>query len=225
MYCTWCEMKINPEIAWSNLFWSEAKDYLCLSCSKGLYKIGNTHCPKCYKPDITNVCADCVEWKKEDNDVISKNISVYAYNEQMKEMIAKWKYRGDYELGFAFKKDFCNKFSKTFQKEFKSYAIMPIPLSEEREKERCFNQATMLADFLGVKVTQSLSRIHTEKQSKKTRSERMLGKNPFVLHESINKPVILIDDIYTTGTTLRHAATLLKSNGTPEVFSLTLIRG
>src|SRR5690625_1097913 len=70
-----------------------------------------------------------------------------------------------------------------------------------------------------------LTRIHSEKQSKKTRSERLSADNPFVAAKKVNKPVILVDDIYTTGTTLRHAATLLKEQGCPEVYAYTLIRG
>src|SRR5690606_12881635 len=98
-------------------------------------------------------------------------------------------------------------------------------LSKERLMERGFKQAKMLADFLPIEMVEPLSRVHGEKQSKKTRQERMIAENPFFIKETINKKVILVDDIYTTGTTLRHAATLLKEHGCPEVYSLTLIRG
>lgn len=225
MHCIWCHMKITPSVSWSNLFWSEKIERLCEVCIKGLSTIQEKHCLKCSKSNIENICNDCNAWKNEHDDVLDKNISVYSYDEQIKEMIAKWKYRGDYELGFAFEREFLKKFTQTFKKELNSYVIVPIPLSEEREIERCFNQASMLAHFLDSKVLTPLSRTHSEKQSKKTRAERLLAENPFILHEPIKKTVILVDDIYTTGTTIRHAATLLKSKGTPNVFSYTLVRG
>jgi len=49
--------------------------------------------------------------------------------------------------------------------------------------------------------------------------------NPFNLVKSLNNPVLLVDDIYTTGRTLRHAAQLLKEAGCQEVYALTLCRG
>lgn len=68
------------------------------------------------------------------------------------------------------------------------------------------------------------SRMFSEKQAKKSRFERIMMKNPFKQTEPFNKPVVLVDDIYTTGRTLRHAAQLLTENGCPEVYALTLCR-
>jgi len=95
----------------------------------------------------------------------------------------------------------------------------------ERLQERGFNQAEVLAAFLPIENRSLLTRIHSEKQSKMTRSERISTKNPFEIVGHINKKVILVDDIYTTGRTLRHAATLLKEHGCPQVYAYTLIRG
>ncbi|WP_339213858.1 phosphoribosyltransferase family protein [Ornithinibacillus sp. FSL M8-0202] len=142
----------------------------------------------------------------------------------MQDIIAKWKYRGDYELGTVFEESYTTYFQKAFAS-IKNAVIIPIPLSMERLQERCFNQAEMLASFLSLKKMNILSRTHGEKQSKKSRNERIYSENPFILQEKLNNPVILVDDIYTTGTTLRHAAKLLKDAGCPEVYSYTLIRG
>jgi competence protein ComFC len=158
-----------------------------------------------------------------DKDALANNHSIYAYNDFMQNLIAKWKYRGDYQLGQAFKHPMMDAFSHEFLK--KKAVAVPIPLSEERLIERGFNQAKMLAHFLPFQSVEALNRVHGEKQSKKTRNERIFTENPFILNTPIKKPVILVDDIYTTGATIRHAAALLKEHGTPEVYSLTLIRG
>src|SRR5699024_5852153 len=100
--------------------------------------------------------------------------------------------------------------------------------SKERLINRGFNQSLAIAEKLARNtsdIQQVLQRIHSEKQSKKTRSQRIFGKNPFKLIKKTNKSVILVDDIYTTGTTLRHAATLLKQGGCPAIYSYSLIRG
>ncbi len=143
----------------------------------------------------------------------------------MQDVIAKWKYRGDYILGTAFKQDFIRSFSKRFSFLKKEALLVPIPLSKERMHERGFNQAKVLAEFLPRPCEDILTRVDSEKQSKKSREERIYTANPFNLTKIVNKPVILVDDIYTTGTTLRHAGTILKAHGCPEVYALTLIRG
>ncbi|WP_308167083.1 phosphoribosyltransferase family protein [Bacillus sp. ISL-40] len=69
--------------------------------------------------------------------------------------------------------------------------------------------------------------MHSEKQSKKSRSERIHLSQVFQVNPNVDlagKKVILIDDIYTTGSTLRHAAKLLKVAGAASIQSLTLAR-
>lgn len=77
-------------------------------------------------------------------------------------------------------------------------------------------------DFL-IKVAGSLG-----KQSRKTRRERLLMKQPFTLCQSdkklANQKICLVDNVYTTGRTLRHAAQCLIVAGALEVTSLTLAR-
>ncbi|WP_245837214.1 ComF family protein [Virgibacillus phasianinus] len=153
------------------------------------------------------------------------NQSVFLYNPAIKEMISKWKYRGDYCLGDIFKESFVQTFKTAFGNEINDSIVVPIPLSDERLLERGFNQSAMLADYLQVEKKEILTRIHGEKQSKKTRIERISARNPFSLNAVVSNKVILIDDIYTTGATLRHAATLLQEAGCPKVSSFTLIRG
>src|SRR5699024_6842131 len=144
---------------------------------------------------------------------------------RMQEMIAKWKYRGDYILGEAFKNVYLDTFHQVFTCIGEDAIIVPIPLSKDRMLERGVNQVNVLADFLPLEQKDVMKRLLSEKQSKKTRRERLSIKNPFILTKNINKTVILVDDIYTTGTTLRHAGNLLRENGCPKVYSYTLIRG
>ncbi|WP_319805544.1 ComF family protein [Cytobacillus firmus] len=105
--------------------------------------------------------------------------------------------------------------------------LVPIPLSPERLYERGFNQSAALIHESGYTAIELLQRVHSEKQSKKSRQERIHHNQVFKpLNADIeNKVILLIDDIYTTGSTLYHAAKVLKASGAASVSSFTLARG
>ncbi|WP_162297907.1 ComF family protein [Halalkalibacillus sediminis] len=141
----------------------------------------------------------------------------------MKEQIAIYKYRGDYEIVFSWQEELRRVYLKHYKKD--KFTLIPIPLSEERQFERGFNQAEGIARCIGTNINQSLVRTqHTEKQSKRKKRQRMEATNPFLINGEVPKRALIIDDIYTTGTTIRQAAQCLREAGAEEVESLTLIR-
>ncbi|OZU88804.1 competence protein [Virgibacillus indicus] len=226
MQCLWCHEQIMHETSWKNLLLLDGKALLCQECKSKMEVLSGKCCSRCSRITNEEVCSDCRWWEKQSvEDPLMFNHSVFNYNAFMQELIAKWKYRGDYFLGNAFKEPFVKSFRKKFTFLEKNAIAVPIPLSTKRLTERAFNQAQMLADFLPIETCAILSRKHGEKQSKKTRYERIFTKNPFAINETINNPVVLVDDIYTTGTTLRHAASLLKEHGCTRVYACTLVRG
>ncbi|HLR62367.1 MAG TPA: ComF family protein [Lentibacillus sp.] len=227
MNCLWCDSDMIPELSWKTLFWLSKPKSLCPSCADRLTIIQGKRCGKCSRLSNEEICSDC-RWRKLHaplEDPLICNYSVFAYNETMQEMVSKWKYRGDYSLGKVFKSDYQNAFKQHFSFLAKETLAVPIPLSDERMTERGFNQAKMLADFLPLKSEDILTRSHSEKQSKKSRRQRITSSNPFHTTYAISTPVLLVDDIYTTGMTLRHAAFVLKKHECPAVYALTLIRG
>ncbi|QHS23297.1 ComF family protein [Virgibacillus sp. MSP4-1] len=236
MYCLWCHEEMIPEITWRNVFQFFADPPpLCTDCQQKLPLIEGPVCPGCSRPSKTrpsktrpsekeNLCPDCLKWNAHPNlsGMLKQNVSVYSYSAFMKEVMAKWKYRGDYELVHMFKNSIQKRYKEQFPKQ--GLTAVPIPLSEARQKERGFNQAEALAGLLKLPLTHALTRIKNEKQAKKSRAERLKSSNPFQITQAVQSPVLLIDDLYTTGATLHWAASLLKSNGTPEIYSFTLIR-
>ncbi len=224
-------MKIIPEVEWHTFFFPEKPRKLCQKCETGLEKIDSIACEMCGRPSTKDeenptICSDCTRWQQDPSweDILVFNRSVYHYNPLLQEMITKWKYRGDYHICQSFEEAVEAAFKQYFVKTHPDAILVPIPLSAERLQERAFNQARVLADLLPYQSANALKRIHGEKQAKKTRQERIASVNPFVLEAPIKKNVILIDDIYTTGTTLRHAAKVLKQQGCPKVCSFTLAR-
>ncbi len=117
-----------------------------------------------------------------------------------------------------------------------------VPVSEERYRERGFNQAERLAAGLGqrcrVPVYPLLKRTrHTDKQSFKKRSDRLgdlegaFTTDPDGLQELANrfgstapKQIYIVDDVYTTGSTLNQCARVIKSSLPAEVYGLCWAR-
>jgi competence protein ComFC len=227
--CLICQGVLEKAVSWRSVFFLDEQDSACCAdCSSKFCLIEGTVCPMCDRPQSeAKACYDCERWQADPlfGSVLASNHSVYHYNEFMKELIARYKYRGDAQLAELFYEPFRNVFSKHF---LKNSLLIPIPLSKERLYERGFNQARLLADLLNAPIHEPLMRIHLEKQSKKTRTERLQTENVFFINggsEFFGKNLLLIDDIYTTGTTIRHAAKLFIDHGAESVSSLTLVRG
>jgi competence protein ComFC len=140
----------------------------------------------------------------------------------MHEFFSLYKFLGDYRLRRAFTLDM-----RTALKPFlKDYVLLPIPVSKTRLNARGFNQVTGMLEACGLPFVELLTKIEVEKMSAKARHDRIFSENPFHVPEGIVLPekVIIVDDIYTTGTTIFHAASQLKNAGVTDVRSFTLCR-
>ncbi|MGM8215195.1 ComF family protein [Bacillaceae bacterium W0354] len=227
MHCYICFESIHKSITWGN-FLSPTIQTICSTCEEKFEKLTSKKylCEKCMKPleERQAFCGDCLAWEERLTiDPLKKNVSIFTYNDYMKDVMAKFKYRGDYEIILAFEKQVQITFKTMFSKQ--KLTIIPIPLSPERYKERRFNQAEAIAALLNKPIINALTRIHSEKQAKKTKAERVFSENPFQI--ATDKPIkkaLIIDDLYTTGTTLRQAAQRLEKFGVKEIYSFTLIR-
>lgn len=227
--CLVCDEGMEQALTWRSLLKQAEARAICEGCEGKLNRITGETCSMCSRElggdHITGaLCLDCSRWERnrEWGGYLSKNISLFHYNEYLKDIIAKYKYRGDYALAEVFVP-----FLKERLKYMEFDLVTVIPLSHERLTERGFNQGQALADLLGFQTVEILTRIHTEKQSKKSRQERMSLPQVFQVMQSDlleHKSILIIDDIYTTGTTLRHAAKALILAGAKEVSSITLAR-
>lgn len=115
-----------------------------------------------------------------------------------------------------------------------NYLITYVPLHKSRERQRGFNQARLLAEYIAkhfnLPLVESLERKKkTEPQAKmKNKEERLKNisgcfkiKNP----ESIKKKnAILIDDVFTTGDTINEAVKILKENGAEKIIALVVAK-
>lgn len=219
--CLLCDTEIIMPTSWQQLLFPKKNISICEKCKSRFKKIGEDVCLCCGRECEEDICYDCVRWNQSEwQGILKKNVSLYHYNSEMKEMINRWKFRGDILLLEIFREEIEELDMESVD------IIVPIPLSEERLYERGFNQSVEIAKLLG-ECKEVLYRIHSEKQSKKNRQERIESDNVFELKKDCNVEgisILLVDDIYTTGTTLRHAAKILLNNGAKEVSSFTIAR-
>lgn len=232
LQCLICHEMIKPIIGWRAIFSEEKEQRICPDCEGKFEKVDGDKCRMCCRMfqflderfRRGDLCFDCERWEEDPEwqGYLDANHSIFLYNDFFKEVMANYKFRGDYVLAKVFAETM-----KEFIRKLKPDLLVPIPLSIERLYERGFNQAEALLIEAGVTPANLLTRIHLEKQSKKSRSERIHIPQVFKvsLQEDLtNKKILLIDDIYTTGSTLRHAAKLLKECGAERIQSLTLAR-
>lgn len=110
--------------------------------------------------------------------------------------------------------------------------IIPVPLHKKRLIERCFNQSYLIADSFCKKFDYVLKdnlirRTKNTKQQAKLNKEQRIDnmKNSFELLDKDfvqNKNFIIIDDIYTTGSTVSEIAKLLKNSGADKVWCIVI---
>lgn len=222
--CLYCHSPIQESAGWANIFFLEEADLLCTTCRSKLTPIQGSTCEICCKPLQEGVrCPDCEQWLIDPlySRALDYNVSLYTYNPFMKDVIARFKYRGDYELARLFSNELRKKAPQ-------ADVVIPIPLSDQRRYERGFNQAEAMGVMAGIPLTCGLIRVHGEKQSKKSRYERIHTEQVFGIHPEASsfqdKTILVLDDIYTTGSTLRHAGVILKEAGARRVISLTIAR-
>lgn len=236
--CLWCNRTYSPSLGWDRLFDLKPTQNLCQRCWNKIESI-EAHPPFCSlcgrslsvldaRFIVGEHCLDCYRWETGSfRGLLHRNYSLYHYNTFMKAYITRLKFQGDVVLVKPFEKAF----QKAYKQHFNQYFPVPIPISPQRMRERTFNQAEGLAHLLYKAPLQLLKRVsQNQKQSQKTRRERtLLGTNPFELIRplpmDLSKPrIVLIDDIYTTGATLRQAALALQPLEPSSIASLTLLR-
>ncbi len=184
------------------------------------------------------LCRNCsLTWAHEPPAPESGHIAFYAYaNPIVRKLICAWKYDYDQSALAILLSEV-----RELLPEFKSglqalgiQAIVPLPLSPRRLRERGFNQSRLLADWLaselGLPVIDVLERTDRRgHQAERTDEERHLAMSdsPFrlSLDKSLPAVVLLVDDVWTTGATMQAARQVLEVTGKTKVFGFTLAKG
>lgn len=214
--CLLCENGTEVD-SWRAFFGAKAPP-LCEVCMASFNRLSGPCCRVCSRSmEEDGECTDCQSWRKS---IFHSNVSLFHYNEAMQDVIAQFKYRGDYVLASIFAEEI-----RTEAKKAACDLICPVPLAPSRLAERRFNQSEALIACAGLTAAPLLGRHESEKQSKKSRAERMNAVQTFYpIGEATGKSVLVIDDIYTTGATMRLVADALAEAGAASVKSITIAR-
>lgn len=151
----------------------------------------------------------------------------------MKQLIIEGKYNFVSETFRILGKAIPSVLTKELPKYFENFTVCSVPLSKSRERWRGFNQSKILSEAfaleMGLPYSDLLTRHKTGKVQKELdKKSRVLNmKDAFSLKAGAcvsGLSVILIDDVVTTGSTLREATSVLKKHGASEVWCITLAR-
>lgn len=220
MKCLLCEQTMKTVLTFSSLLLlKNDASCLCLDCDSTFERIGEEHCPNCMKIGLSTKCQGCQFWCKEGVEVSHR--AIFAYNQAMKDFFSRYKFDGDFLLRKVF-----SSFLSEELKKYKEYQFVVIPLSKERYADRGFNQVEALVDAAGFKYLDLLEKREERASSSKSRSERLGTEFPFFIKSgaTIPKKILLIDDIYTTGTTINRVKKLLEETGAEDVKTFSLVR-
>lgn len=207
-------------------------ELICPKCAKSLVPVRNPVCKKCGKPVMnqeTEYCFDCVRRHR----TFEYNMAVFEYNDCASRSMSAIKYKN--------KREYLDFYTEAAWYRFKDRIaavapelIVPVPVHPARERERGFNQASVLSHGLSRKLPLSVCD-NALKRVKKTAPQKELDPSgrlrnleqafaPGVISAGIKK-VLLVDDIYTTGSTLEACTRVLKHMGVQKVWTLTLFIG
>ena len=208
--------------------------YICHNCKCKLIYLEKDLCIYCHKASLYGLTHPTCK-RGEGVDGV---ISIFHYNNLLKSIIKSIKYRLATEvwneLCLTINPDKLNKI-KIFQElAVSGYSLQPIPLHPNKFKKRGFNQAQIIADFfskfLRVGLADNLIRIKdTQAQAQIAKNQaryfNMRGAFEAKNDTLIGSNIILVDDVMTTGSTLKEAARVLKTAGARKVYVLTLAKG
>ncbi len=181
----------------------------------------------------------CVPCKMRWNDVPiamsgKRHVFSFAYADPIaRALICAWKYAYDWSAWDLLREklDAAAPVIESFVHATKIDAITYVPLHPIKTCQRGFDQAEVVAqwvrDQVGVPVRQLLARtMYTKQQARQTTQKRreLIKKNPFMLSNVEVERVLLVDDVWTTGSTMQAAGACLRKGGV-DVWRYTLAKG
>lgn len=201
-------------------------------------------CGICGKLDKNFLCSKCrnklkpfetynVEDYTKTSSYFDEHIYMFRYTSYIREAILNYKFQEKayiYEMFITFLKSneiICNK--------LKEYdIIIPVPISKKRFKQRGYNQSAIIskkiAKFMNKNYSEKVltkckdnkpqSSLNQEERSKNVIDVYKVNKSNLI----IDKKVLLIDDIFTTGSTVNECSKILKLNGAKNIGIFTIAK-
>ena len=203
-------------------------------------------CGICGKINNNSLCNKCelLLKKQQDVNIITKGedieekyfselMYVFKYEGQIRNLIIDYKFNDKSYMYLMFV-NFLLKSQKIFENVKKYDKIVPVPISRKRWKDRGYNQSLLLAreiakltnlNLLNNCLLKTKNIIEQSKLNKEDREKNIQGvyglKNGQLIE---NNKVLLVDDIYTTGSTVNECSKILMQSNPAKIGVLVLAR-
>ena len=159
------------------------------------------------------LCEDCFSKMKAKFISFSidnvPGLSIYEYDDTLKELIYKFKGCYDYEL----KDVFLSRYINYLRVMYRGYVIIPAPSYYVDDERRGFNHVIEIFKSLKTKILPIISKTKPHKQSDHTAKGRMDITSVLDIDENVSlkgKNILLVDDIFTTGSTIFSCLQLIR---------------
>ena len=230
--------------------WLKQQLPLCNNCSKSLPYLNGSRCNQCLSElqikaeqsqhnqlnlaKLNNNAINCGACQQKP-PLFNNCIIPFEYSGLVSKMICRFKYHQDLLAGDSLAHLLCREITtNNYLNKIKNInAIVAVPLHKKRLYERGFNQSLILANMLSKKLQVPLLRkscsriINTSPQTSLQANKRQHNcVGAFSANEKLlkNKNIILIDDVYTTGSTARELCKVLLKAGCGEITYIALAR-
>ena len=203
--------------------------YVCDECREEFTKVSEPRCMKCGRGLFDETEILCRECAGRDHCFDSCR-AAFVYDDVLKESMYRYKYGGRAEYADYYAEKMGDSM-KNYILSCRADALVPIPLHKDRFRKRGYNQAELLAGRLSDRFniplrTDVLVRCAKTAVQKSLRASQRQNnlKKAFKIGSDVVKlnNIILVDDIFTTGSTMDAAAKCLKEAGAANVFCIVL---
>ena len=193
-------------------------------------KVRTNTCKICFQPieavsfhqlvcKTPTICHDClIKLKPVLRTFFIDNVEclhIYFYNEKIKELLYQFKGCYDYELYSIFLE-----YYKTYLNyKFNGYIIIPAPSHQNSDEERGYNHVEEMFKILNLKMLKCIHKTEQIKQADLNTEEReKIGKYLVIDDVDLNKKkVLLVDDVFTTGSTIKSMIRLVNEKGAKKI--------
>jgi len=210
---------------------------ICPSCKERLPVITGARCLRCSKPieqEEKEFCSDC----ERKNYHYDKGIAVWLYNDEMKKSLVDFKYHNKKENGKFYIEESVRQYGDLIKK-INPDVLVPVPIHTSKHLERGYNQADILAKGigkqLGIPVLSKLLLRNKKTLPQKSLSDKERLRNlsqAFSYNETEARKhgssilrVLLVDDIYTTGSTIEACTNVLRLHNVTHTFFIVICIG
>jgi len=198
---------------------------VCPACWSQMKPLRPPYCPQCGLPEspAENIGGRCSACRLQEY-AFDFARSAYIFNDPLREVIHHLKYADRISLA----RPLGTALRHCIDREgFQGSVVVPVPLHRRRERQRGFNQAELLAERLGRRLDARIlrRRKNTPSQTGLSRSQRTLNlSGAFEVCGPVAENIIVVDDVFTTGSTLHEISKVLKRAGAKRVEVLTVAR-